>query len=74
MAAYLQRYSGPRRELAVARLEVAQARGDLRSDLDVEAVVDQLWGACYHRLLLLNQPLDTDFIDALLDNLFRGVV
>jgi AcrR family transcriptional regulator len=72
-AAYLQRYSGPRRALAIAAMERAKARGQLRSNLDAESVVDQLWGACYHRLLLPDQPLTEDFVDALVDNLFRGV-
>jgi AcrR family transcriptional regulator len=72
-AAYLQRYSSPRRALAVAALERAKQRGQLRAGLDAESVVDQLWGACYHRLLLPDQPLTHEFVDALVDNLFRGI-
>jgi AcrR family transcriptional regulator len=72
-AAYLQRYSSPRRALAVAAMERAQKRGQLRAGLDPETVVDQLWGACYHRLLLPDQPLTHEFVDALVDNLFRGI-
>ena len=34
---------------------------------------DQLWGACYHRLLLPDQPLTHEFVDALVDNLFHGI-
>ena len=73
MTAYLSNYSGPRRELAVQRLQTAIRAGQLRADLDPESVVDQLWGACYHRLLLPNQPLDHDFADTLLDNLCGGI-
>jgi AcrR family transcriptional regulator len=72
-AAYLQRYSSPRRALAVAAMERAKERGQLRVGLDAEAVVDQLWGACYHRLLLPDQPLTHEFVDTLVDNLFRGI-
>jgi len=72
-AAYLQRYSGPRRVKAVAAMETAKERGQLRADLDPETVVDQLWGACYHRLLLPDQPLTDAFVDILVDNLFRGI-
>ncbi|MBB5167549.1 AcrR family transcriptional regulator [Mycobacterium sp. AZCC_0083] len=72
-AAYLQRYSSPRRALACAAIERAKERGQLRESLDPETVVDQLWGACYHRLLLPDQPLTRDFVDALVDNLFRGI-
>ena len=72
-AAYLQRYSSPRRALAVAAMEMAKERGQLRAGLDPETVVDQLWGACYHRLLLPDQPLTHEFVDTLVDNLFRGI-
>ena len=72
-AAYLERYSSPRRANAVAAMEKAKQRGQLRASLDPETVVDQLWGACYHRLLLPDQPLTDEFVDALVDNLFRGI-
>jgi hypothetical protein len=36
-------------------------------------VVDQLWGACYHRLLLPSETLDLAFTDALVSNLIRGI-
>jgi AcrR family transcriptional regulator len=72
-AAYLERYSGPRRAKAVAAMETAKERGQLRANLDPETVVDQLWGACYHRLLLPDQPLTGEFVDALVDNLFHGI-
>lgn len=73
MAAYLANYSGPRRQLAVDRLRDAQESRQLRADLDPQSLVDQLWGACYHRLLLPDEPLDQAFADTLLDNLFLGV-
>ncbi len=72
-AAYRQRYSGPRRALAVDALTTAITRGQLRADIDPETIVDQLWGACYHRLLLPDQPLTEDFARALIDNLVRGL-
>lgn len=71
--AFLQRYSAPRRALAVNAIETAKHRGELRADLDPETVVDQLWGACYHRLLIPDQPLTARFVDTLVDNLFRGI-
>lgn len=72
-AAYRERYSGPRRAYAVERLERAQQQGQLRDDLDPEVVIDQLWGACYHRLLLPDRPLTQDFAAALVTNLLRGM-
>jgi AcrR family transcriptional regulator len=72
-AAFRERYSAPRRALAVKVLTTAMARGQLRGDIDPESVVDQLWGACYHRLLLPDQPLTEQFAHTLVDNLIRGL-
>ncbi|TDZ44414.1 Bacterial regulatory protein, tetR family [Mycobacteroides franklinii] len=71
--AFLQRYSGPRRALAVGAIRRAQERDQLSAGADPEVVVDQLWGACYHRLLIPDQPLTEGFVDALLDNLLGGI-
>ncbi|GAA5193907.1 TetR/AcrR family transcriptional regulator [Rugosimonospora acidiphila] len=73
MAAWRERYSGPRRALAVQRLDAAKAAGQLRKDVDSEGLVDQLWGACYHRLLIPDLPLTEQFADRLVDTLFQGV-
>ncbi|MEV6209318.1 TetR/AcrR family transcriptional regulator [Kitasatospora sp. NPDC051914] len=72
-AALLERYSGPRRQLAVEAMQRAQQRGQLRPDADPEILVDQLWGACYHRLLLPNLPVTEDFAVSLVTNLLHGV-
>jgi AcrR family transcriptional regulator len=71
--AFQERYSAPRRRMAVVAMERAQARGQLRLEIDLEVVVDQLWGACYHRLLIPGQPLTADFADALVENLMTGL-
>ncbi|MBT9254980.1 TetR/AcrR family transcriptional regulator [Phycicoccus sp. MAQZ13P-2] len=72
--AYLSTYAGPRRALAVDRMEAARRQGGLREGVDPETVVDQLWGACYHRLLIPDRPLDHAFADRLLDHLAPGLV
>lgn len=69
----LQQYVRPRRRLAVDRLAVAQRSGQIRRDVDLETIVDQLWGACYHRLLMPAEPLSAQFTDRLVANLFEGV-
>lgn len=66
-------YVTQRRALAVERLTRAQQAGQIRAGVDLETIVDQLWGAVYHRLLLPAQPLTTEFIDQLIANLFQGV-
>jgi ketosteroid isomerase-like protein len=48
-------------------------RGELRSDFDPQVVVDQLWGAVYHRLLIPDQPLTDEFARALVANILPGL-
>jgi AcrR family transcriptional regulator len=71
--AFSTHYTRPRRRFAVDRIRRSQETGQIRPDVDPEVLVDQLWGACYHRLLLPDQPLDAAFADALIRNLLRGV-
>jgi AcrR family transcriptional regulator len=69
-------YVRRRRQLAVDRLVLAREAGQIRADADLEVIVDQLWGACYHRLLLPvlpQHPIDAAFVDALVANLFGGI-
>ena len=71
--AFRERYSGPRRALAVAAMRRAQERGQIRPDVDPEVVIDQLWGACYHRLLTGDRPITAEFVAALVTNVFAGI-
>jgi AcrR family transcriptional regulator len=66
-------YSGPRRQLAIDRLRHAQQAGQLRSGLDLAAIVDQLWGACYHRMLLFGELPDPAAARTLITNLLHGI-
>jgi AcrR family transcriptional regulator len=70
--AWSQSYSLPRRELARQRLLVAQRQGQLREDADLDVIVDQLWGACYHRLLVLKVPFDESIVERLVDQALYG--
>lgn len=72
-AAYRALYSSERRRFAAERLRAAQERGQLREDVDVQVVVDQLWGAVYHRLLIPDEPVTDAFVEALVANLLDGV-
>jgi len=71
-AEFSANYSRPRRDLALVALERARGRGQLRDDLSLDVIVDQLWGSCYHRLLIPDEPLDERFADELVDNVLRG--
>ncbi len=72
-SAFRERYSGPRRALAVEVLSRARDRGQIRDDVDPEVVIDQLWGAGYHRLLIPDQPLTEEFASALVRNVMAGL-
>ncbi|MGV9451573.1 TetR/AcrR family transcriptional regulator C-terminal ligand-binding domain-containing protein [Streptomyces sp. NPDC003635] len=72
-AAYRELYSSHRRRLAGERLRRAQEVGQIRADTDVQVLVDQLWGAVYHRLLIPDEPVTDDFVVALVSNLLNGV-
>lgn len=70
--AWSERYARPRRELARERLRSAQQQGQLREDADLDVIVDQLWGACYHRLLVLKVPFDESLVPRLVEQALRG--
>jgi AcrR family transcriptional regulator len=70
--AWSESYALPRRELARERLQVAQQQGQLREDADLDIIVDQLWGACYHRLLVLKVPFDESLVERLVDHALYG--
>ncbi|PZG16864.1 TetR family transcriptional regulator [Nonomuraea aridisoli] len=70
----LRHYSRPRRDLAVEAMRRAQARGQLRTDIDLDTVADQLWGPFYHRLLLFpDLPITDEFATTLTRNLLTGI-
>lgn len=71
-AAWAEQYARPRRELARERLRAAQLEGQLRGDADLDVIIDQLWGACYHRLLVLRVPFDEELVPRLVDQALYG--
>ncbi|PWD51359.1 TetR family transcriptional regulator [Serinibacter arcticus] len=72
-AAWSEHYSRPRRDLAVRALRRARSRGQVAEDVDLAVVVDQLWGACYHRLLIPDEPLTPDLARHLVRNVLHGI-
>lgn len=70
--AWAEGYGRPRRELARARLRAARQQGQLRADADLDIIVDQLWGACYHRMLILKVDFDETIAARLVDHALHG--
>lgn len=54
-------------------LEWGQARGEIRTDADLDLAVDALHGAVFYRLLLSGEPLDAEFTEQLADQVLRGI-
>lgn len=54
-------------------LAAAQTGGQLRIGIDLDAVIDMLFGTFFYRLLLQTRPLELHQIDDALDIVFRGV-
>jgi AcrR family transcriptional regulator len=48
------------------------ARGDLRPDVDPEAVIDAYVGPVFYRFLISDAPLDDAFADSLVDTVLRA--
>ena len=71
--AYRELYSAERRRLACDRMRKAQEAGQLRPEIDVQVLVDQLWGAVYNRLLVPDEPITDAFVVALVSNLMDGI-
>ncbi|MBZ2194820.1 TetR/AcrR family transcriptional regulator [Occultella gossypii] len=71
--AWSESYALPRRELARVRLRIARDRGELREGVDLDVIVDQLWGAVYHRMLVLRVPFDETLAPRLVDQALHGV-
>jgi hypothetical protein len=57
----LRRWTWPRRAAIRERLRRAQAQGQLRTELDLDTVVDLVFGPVFYRLLLGTGPLSGEF-------------
>lgn len=61
------------REEGKAILLRAVSSGVVRPDIDLEVTLDMIYGPLFYRILIGHQPLTTDFTDALLADLIRGL-
>lgn len=70
--AFLAEFADRRRAVTRLVLRRAIARGELRSDTDVDLVIDAIGGAVTFRLLQRHAPLSTAFTNALVDLVLNG--
>ena len=62
LTAFRERFLRPRREEAYKTLRRAIERGELPANLDLDVVLDTLYGAIYMRFLIRHDELSEDYI------------
>src|ERR1700691_28672 len=65
IAAFRERFLRPRRQEAYATLRRAILRGELRKDVDLDLLLDSLYGPIYMRFLIRHDKLTPGFVDRL---------
>lgn len=68
-----ERWVAPRREAGMGVLERGVERKEIRRDLDLRVLMDQLYAPVYFRLVLSGEPLDVGLADSLVSNILQGV-
>ena len=71
--AFRERWTLPRRKMAVAVLHEAVRRGELRPDIDLETTIDLLYAPIYYRLQMGTGPLSEAYIDRLFQHAMNGL-
>lgn len=70
---YRSRYFNPRRLISKAILEKAEARGEVKKDLNIELCIDLLFAPLFYRLLITGAPVDAAFIEQLVSYALMGL-
>jgi AcrR family transcriptional regulator len=67
------RWLKPRRDETAAVLQRAIDRAEIRPDIDIAALMDQLFAPIYYRLTMRHEPLDEDLSQRLVCTLLDGI-
>lgn len=73
LKALLDGYVRPRRDEAKVVLMRGIECGELRKDIDLEVVVDALYGPIWYRILVPHAPISAKWAAKLADQVFRGL-
>lgn len=68
-----ERWLAPRRAVTLEVLHCGAVRGEIRADIDFEAVMDELFAPVYYRLFFGHSPLDDDLAATLVGQLLTGI-
>ena len=71
--AFRSRYLAARRVEAKHILERGIARGEIHADLDLDVILDALYGPLYYRLLVGHAPLNALFVNNLVDLIMTAI-
>jgi AcrR family transcriptional regulator len=71
--AFRERWTLPRRKMALAVFHEAVRRGELRPDIDLETTIDLLYAPMYYRLQMGMGPLSEAYIDGLFKHAMNGL-
>lgn len=68
-----EQWLAPRRAVSKSILRKVVKSGELRSDTDIDVVVDQLFAPLYHRMIFGLDPYTPAATKKLVDNIFDGI-
>jgi AcrR family transcriptional regulator len=71
--AYRTRYFHPRRVEARRLLEQGVQRGQLKENLDIDVIIDLIYGPIFYRLLVTGNKLDSSYVEQLVMYAFEGI-
>jgi AcrR family transcriptional regulator len=74
IAAFRERFMMPRRQEAYATLRRAMVRGQLKKNVDMDLLLDSLYGPIYMRFLIRHDSLTPEFVDGLCELMLAGPV
>lgn len=72
-AALRERWTMPRRRMAIAYFEEGAKKGFLRADIDPNAMIDVLYAPIYYRLQIGTGPLTDAYVDEIFDHAMIGL-
>ncbi len=74
LKAFRERFMMPRRLEAYATLKRGISRGQLPKNLDLDLVLDTLYGAIYMRFLIRHDPLTDDYVRGVCSLVMNGAI
>jgi hypothetical protein len=72
IAAFRERFMMPRRREAYATLRRGILRGQLRKNIDMDLLLDSLYGPIYMRFLIRHDSLTPEFVEGLCELTLSG--